>query len=132
MHTKVLHSLYSIFGHSSIQCPLLYLTFTSGHSSWQRLNCCYGCSALFAVHSDPSCPSLILQEQLNSVQLWLEKWRIALNATKSVHVTLTTLKANCPPVSIYGQTESANILECVYTKDGMEKTHNIQEKRTRP
>ena len=39
-----------------------------------------------------------LQHHLNIMTDWLEKWRILINATKSVHVTFTLRKGNCPNV----------------------------------
>ena len=46
-------------------------------------------TAILATHSDPSIASLILQESLNNVQLWLDKWRIKINSSKSVQSTYT-------------------------------------------
>ena len=89
----------------SVLGPLLYLLFTSDLPSASETTVATYAddTAILATHSDPSIASLILQESLNSVQLWLDNWRIKINSSKSVHVTFTTRKANCPPVTINGQ-----------------------------
>ena len=96
---------------------LLYLLFTSDLPSGSDTTVATYANdtAILVTHSDPSIVSLILQELLNSVQLWLEKWHIKINSSKSVHITFTTLKANCPLVTINGQSipkaESSKYLE---------------------
>jgi hypothetical protein len=41
-----------------------------------------------------------LQHHLNLIQQWYSKWNIKLNQTKSVQVTFTTRRINCPQVNI--------------------------------
>jgi hypothetical protein len=53
-----------------------------------------------ATHSDPKTASLSLQGHLNSIEKWLQKWRMKVNETKSTHITFTLRKGQCPPVSI--------------------------------
>ena len=57
-------------------------------------------TAITASHTDPITASINLQKHLDILQLWLKKWRIKINDTKSVHITFTTKKLTCPPVQI--------------------------------
>ena len=57
----------------SVLGPLLYLLFTSDLPSTSETTVVAYAddTAILATHSDPSIASLMLQESLNSVQLWL-------------------------------------------------------------
>jgi hypothetical protein len=39
-------------------------------------------TATFATHEDPTIASLNLQEHLNSIEKWLQKWKIKVNESK--------------------------------------------------
>ena len=60
-------------------------------------------TAILAAPENPEIAYRILQTQLSDIQTWLEKWRINANETKSVHITFTTRKGNCPAVNLYDQ-----------------------------
>ena len=55
-------------------------------------------TAVLTTHEDPATATHILQIRvhLNKIQLWLKKWRMKANETKSVQVT-STLKKHVPP-----------------------------------
>jgi hypothetical protein len=57
-------------------------------------------TAVVATHSDSATASLNLQDHLNSIEKWLQKWRMKVNETKSTHIIFTLRKGQCPPVSI--------------------------------
>lgn len=59
-------------------------------------------TALLASHKCPNRASRILQNSLNKIEKWLAKWRIAVSASKSVHITFTLRKEDCSPVSLNG------------------------------
>ena len=46
--------------------------------------------------------SHILQNSLNNIENWLSKWRIAVSAPKSVHITFSLRKDDCSPVTLNG------------------------------
>jgi len=56
-------------------------------------------TAIFAIHEDPTIPSLNLQEYLHIIEKWLKKWKIKVNESKSSH-TFTLRKGHCPAVNI--------------------------------
>ncbi|CAK1550659.1 unnamed protein product [Leptosia nina] len=58
--------------------------------------------ALLSSSKNPNQASHNLQRSLNGIEIWLAKWRIAASVTKSVHVTFTLSKGDCPPVTLNG------------------------------
>jgi hypothetical protein len=54
-------------------------------------------TAVLATDSDPAVASQKLQTHLLAIQIWLQKWRMQVNALKSVHVKFTTRSGTCPP-----------------------------------
>ena len=58
-------------------------------------------TAILATHQDPEIASIILQRQLSDIQKWLDRSRIKASERKSVHITFTTRKGNCPTVNPY-------------------------------
>ena len=58
-------------------------------------------TAILAAHHDPEIASRNLQKQLFDIQTLLDEWRIKASETKSVHITFTTRKGNCPTVNPY-------------------------------
>jgi hypothetical protein len=57
-------------------------------------------TAILARHDDPVTASYKLQGHLDQLEAWLKKWRIKINATKSVQVNFTLKKEQCPVVHI--------------------------------
>lgn len=57
-------------------------------------------TAILATHKNPNTASRILQENLDGVHNWLNKWRIKVNESKSAHITFTTNQRFCPTVSL--------------------------------
>jgi hypothetical protein len=51
-------------------------------------------------HDDPVTTSHKLQGHLDQLEAWLKKWRIKIDATKSVQDTFTLKKDQCPAVHI--------------------------------
>lgn len=47
--------------------------------------------------------SRLLQETLEKIQKWLDKWRIKVNETKSLHITFITRRETCPPAKLNNQ-----------------------------
>jgi hypothetical protein len=55
---------------------------------------------LLAVHIDPTVASQHLQHQHSIPQAWFDTWKIKVNQAMSVHVTFTTTRKLCPPVTM--------------------------------
>ena len=89
----------------SVLGPLLYLLYTADFPTCpQILTTTFADdTAILSVNSDPVKASEELQSHLLLVEDWLKKWRIKVNETKSVHVTFTLRKGNCPVISLNGE-----------------------------
>jgi len=57
-------------------------------------------TVIFATHADHTTASRNLQEQLNTVENRVKKWKIKVNETKSSHINFTHRKNKCPEISI--------------------------------
>lgn len=57
-------------------------------------------TAVIAVYEDTAIASTTLQTHINDIQAWLHRWRIKTNESKSIQVTFTLRKCQCPPVSL--------------------------------
>lgn len=60
-------------------------------------------TAILAKHNNRTQASDNLQQHLDQLKTWLNKWRIKVNESKSVHVTFTLKKTTCPPVALNNQ-----------------------------
>ena len=59
-------------------------------------------TAIMAVNKNPYIASSELQPSLNEIHEWLQLRRIMANEEKSVHITFTLKKAECPSISLNG------------------------------
>jgi hypothetical protein len=57
-------------------------------------------AALLTTDSDTALASQRLQHHLDLLQDWSDKWKIKINQIESSQITFTTIRANCPPVTI--------------------------------
>ena len=57
-------------------------------------------TALLATHADPAIASSTLQQSLDSMEKWFQKWGFKINEKKSSHITFTPRKQTCPQVTI--------------------------------
>ena len=90
----------------SILGPFLYSLYTGDiPTSNDTFIATYADDTAILVTSDnPDSASHQLQEELDTLQKWLHKWRIHVNETKSTHITFTNKKITCPPVSLNSKT----------------------------
>lgn len=86
----------------SVLGPILYLIYTSDIPTGQNVTVATFAddTAILSVNDDPQVASNNLQNLLNEFQVWLQKWRVKVNVTKSSHITFTLRRENCPPVSL--------------------------------
>lgn len=100
----------------SVLGPLLYLLFTADLPTTRHTTIATFAddTAIMASHINHTSASKYLQEHLNDLQIWFDKWRIKANETKSNHVTFTMRRETCPPVLLNGhplpQSEDAKYL----------------------
>jgi hypothetical protein len=60
-------------------------------------------TTILASHENPTEASRMLQMHLDQFEVWLQRWRIQANETKSVHVAFPLRHGNCPPVQLNGK-----------------------------
>lgn len=117
----------------SVLGPVLYLLHTSDLPiSNETLVATFADdTAILASNHNPAVASRNLQSGLDNIQKWLKTWRIKANESKSVHVTFTNRRDNCPAVSLNGvtlpQQESAKYLGLHLDRKLMWKEH-VQNK----
>lgn len=102
--TSSLFQIKSGVPQGSILGPLLYLLFTYDlpNSLGTEIATFADDTAIISSNQNPEIASLLLQSSLNSVSCWLKRWRIKVNGSKCVHITFTTRRQSCPPVSLQG------------------------------
>jgi hypothetical protein len=85
----------------SVLGPLLYLLFTSDLPQAQSvtIDTFSDDTVVLTSHKEVLRDSCILQEYLSILHIWLKKWKIKVNDTKSPYITFTL--RNDPTPSIY-------------------------------
>ena len=86
----------------SVLGPVLYTVYTADLPySGDTVTATYADdTALLSSHKDPNIASAKLQEHLDKVTTWFKKWRIKASPAKSIHVTFTLKRGECPPVKL--------------------------------
>lgn len=88
----------------SVMGPVLYTIFSSDMPTMNGLTIATYAddTAILASYESPNVASEVLQNELNLIQNWLQKWNIKVNTEKSIHVTFTLRSGNCPEVTLNG------------------------------
>lgn len=89
----------------SVLGPMLYLIYTADLPQTNQTTVATFAddTALLSSHTDCKIATRNLQINLDQIQSWLKKWRMKANEDKSVQVTFTTRRENCPPVTLNGK-----------------------------
>lgn len=86
----------------SILGPFLYVLYTADmptHVKTQTFTFADD-TAIISTHSCPVEASKLLQNHINELQIWLDKWKINVNPVKCAHITFTLRKHDCTPIKI--------------------------------
>ena len=75
----------------------MYLKFTQLHTATYADD-----TAILSSNESPNEASALVQRQLDMLESWLLKWNIKVNTEKSVHVTFTLRKNECPSLYLNG------------------------------
>nr|XP_012139058.1 PREDICTED: RNA-directed DNA polymerase from mobile element jockey-like [Megachile rotundata] len=76
----------------SVLGPTLYQIFTADLPCTENVKTATYANdtAILALHKTPSKAAKLLQESLNKIAEWAQKWKIIINVKKSSHITFTT------------------------------------------
>ncbi|CAK1588943.1 unnamed protein product [Parnassius mnemosyne] len=101
-HTSTFHPIKAGVPQGSVLGPVLYTIYTNDLPQIDNVTVATFAddTAVLACSRSPDDASAILQHSLDEIDKWLSKWKIKASATKSVHVTFTLRRGNCPPVSL--------------------------------
>ncbi|KAI5742412.1 hypothetical protein M8J77_007001 [Diaphorina citri] len=99
------HPIQASVPQGSVLGPFLYVLYTQDlpRTEGTVIATFADDTAILSKHHDPTTASNNLQLYLNELQKWLNTWRIHVNESKSVHMTVTTKVATCPPVALNNQ-----------------------------
>lgn len=88
----------------SVLGPILYSLYTADLPEVEEVTIATFAddTAIMSSNSNPKLASETLQRGLEKISEWMNNWRIKASSTKSVQVTFTLRRGNCPPVKLGG------------------------------
>lgn len=102
--TSDLFEIRSGVPQGSILGPVLYLIYTADIPIDDKTTIATYAddTAIMCVNPNPAIASANLQKHIFEIEEWLKIWRIKANQSKSVHVTFTLRRGDCPPITLNG------------------------------
>jgi hypothetical protein len=99
-----LHNIQAGVPQGAILSPFLYNVFTSDLPTIDSTITATYADDTVILANDRSTgrASEKIQQHLTLLEEWLDRWKIRVNANKSVHVTFTLRRGTCPPVMLHG------------------------------
>lgn len=90
----------------SVLGPILYTIYTSDIPVAENVIIATYAddTAILASNLCPDKASNFVQKQLNEIEKWLNKWNVKINTEKSVHVTFTLGRRDCPCLTLNNST----------------------------
>ncbi|CAH2090702.1 unnamed protein product [Euphydryas editha] len=101
-YTSGFYNIQAGVPQGSVLGPVLYTLFTFDMPQGSEVTVATFAddTAILASNKDPVKASETLQKNLQETQRWMDKWRITASISKSLHITFTLRKGDCPPVKL--------------------------------
>lgn len=101
-NTSALHRIEAGVPQGSVLGPILYILYTADLPTEPGVVVATFAddTAILSSHTNPEVASSLLQSGLNKIHTWMKRWKLKACAAKSVQVTYTLRKEDCPPVKL--------------------------------